>query len=213
MKFGDHAVKHIRLIPIAVLSLTFAAAPAWDPAWAIELNPLIVIKGAVEVGVEDRSAEDFAADLKIKAKITVEVIDKMGSDVISMNFDVYEKDVMLTGKVERPEQKTQAGKLTATIEGVKKIYNEILVIKPVDENKGTVENFIDDSIIETKINALLLDGKGVNVTNFRWRAVNGRVFLFGRALSAEEHNKAVNIVKGIKGVISVTSRVKIRPKD
>ncbi len=65
-------------------------------------------------------------------------------------------------------------------------------------------------MIESKINALLLDGRGVNVTNFRWRSVGGKVFLFGRALSKPELTKAVGIVMEIKGVAGVTNRVKVR---
>ncbi|MCW9040543.1 MAG: hypothetical protein OQJ76_08615, partial [Rhodospirillales bacterium] len=52
---------------------------ALTPAQAIDLNPLSAIKGMVEAAVEDRSAEDIATDLKIKTKITAEVIDKMGA--------------------------------------------------------------------------------------------------------------------------------------
>ena len=78
---------------------------------------------------------------------------------------------------------------------------------------GAVENFVDDTVIESKVNALLLDGTGVNVTNFRWRSVGGRVFLFGRALSNGELKKAIGIVKKIKNVTKVTSRVKVRPKS
>ena len=102
---------------------------------------------------------------------------------------------MLTGVVENASQKKQAQDLTRAIEGVKKLYNEILVIKAIDKEKGAVENFVDDTVIEGKINALLLDGRGVNVTNFRWRSVGGRVFLFGRALSKPELIKATGIVK------------------
>lgn len=180
---------------------------------AIELNPFTAIKNAVEAAAEDRSSSDIAEDLKIKAKITTDVIDKMGSDVISLNVDVYEQDVMLTGVMEKASQKEQSAKLTRAVEGVKKVYNEILVIKAVDKKKGVVEGFVEDSVIEGKINALLLDGKGVNVTNFRWRSVGGRVFLFGRALSDPELKKAIDIVKGIKSVTGVTSRVKVRAKE
>ena len=84
--------------------------------------------------------------------------------------------------------------------------------KPVEEKKGAVEGFVDDTVIESKINALLIDAKGVNVTNFRWRSNGGHVFLFGRALSEAELEKAIAVVKGIKNVTAVTSRVKVRPK-
>ena len=183
------------------------------PARAIELiNPLSIIKGAVEAAVEDRSSEDIAKDLAIKATFTKDVIGEMGTDVISVKADVYEQDVMLTGAVETKKQKVQAEKLTAKIEDVKKVYNEIRVVKPVNKEKGAVENFVDDTVIESKINALLLDGKGVNVTNFRWRSVGGHVYLFGRALSRAEKAKATRIVKDIKNVQSVKNLAKIKPK-
>ncbi len=182
------------------------------PAMAIDLNPFSYIKGAVEAAVEDRSSGDIGTDTRIKAEITAAVIDKMGSDVISINADVYEQDVMLTGSVEKAAQKAQAAKLSKGVEGVKKIYNEIIVAKPITKKKGAVENFVDDTVIEGKINALLLDAKAVNVTNFRWRSIGGRVFLFGRALSQAERKKATVVVKGIKNVVSVTSRVKVKPK-
>ncbi len=195
--------------------MIFAAilASPWVPAQAIDLNPFSAIKSAVEAAVEDRSSGDIGKDLEIKASITVDVIDKLGTDVISISVDVYEQDVMLTGVVEKAKQKTEAEKLSRAVEGVKKLYNDILVIKAVDKEKGTVEGFVDDTVIESKINALLLDAGGVNVTNFRWRSVGGRVYLFGRALSKPELKKAIGIVKDIKGVTKVINHVKVRPKS
>ncbi len=137
----------------------------------------------------------------------------MGTDAISIGVDVYEKDVMLSGVAENAKQKAEAEKLARAVEGVKKLYNDILVIKAIDKKKGAVEGFVDDTVIESKINALLLDAGGVNVTNFRWRSVGGRVYLFGRALSKPELKKAIGIVKDIKGVTRVTSHIKVRPKS
>ena len=205
----DRGFRSGRLALTGAAVLLLAAAPAR----AIELiNPFSIIKSAVEAAVEDRASEDIAKDLAIKATFTKDVISEMGTDVISIKADVYEQDVMLTGVVEDAKQKIQAAKLTAKIEDVKKIYNEIRVIKPVDEEKGVVENFVDDTVIESKINALLLDGRGVNVTNFRWRSIGGHVYLFGRALSRAEKVKATKIVKDIKNVQSVKYLAKIRPK-
>ena len=80
---------------------------------------------------------------------------------------------MLSGVAENAKQKAEAEKLARAVEGVKKLYNEILVIKAIDKKKGAIEGFVDDTVIESKINALLLDAGGVNVTNFRWRPVGG----------------------------------------
>lgn len=124
---------------------------------ALDLNPLSLLKGAVEALVEDRSSEDIGKDAEIKARIVAKVIDKMASDVIAINADVYEQDVMLTGSVETRRQRTEAGTLA--------------------------------------------------------RSVGGHVFLFGRALSAAELNKAARVVRGIEGVTRISNRVKIRPKS
>ena len=201
----------MKTLPMMIFAAILALP--WVPAQAIELNPFSAIKSALEAAVEDRSGGDIGKDLEIKASITVDVIDKMGTDVISISVDVYEQDVMLTGVVENAKQKTEAEKLSRAVEGVKKLYNDILVIKAVDKKKGTVEGFVDDTVIESKINALLLDAGGVNVTNFRWRSVGGRVYLFGRALSKPELKKAIGIVKEIKGVTKVINHVKVRPKS
>lgn len=167
---------------------------------------------AVEMAVEDRSSGDIGRDLKIKTALTAKVIEKMKGDFVKVDADVYEQEVLLTGLVETAAQKTQAQRISEAIEGVKKVYNEILVIPKVDRKKGAVEGFVDDTVIETKIHGLLLDAQGVNVTNFRWPSVRGHVVLFGRALSAGERDKAVRIVKGVKGVRSVKDLVKVRPK-
>jgi hyperosmotically inducible protein len=119
---------------------------------------------------------------------------------------------MLTGSMETAKQKSQVGALAKATDDVKKVYNEIIVIKAVKEEKGVVENFVDGSVIETKTNALLLEETDVNETNFRRRAVGGHVFIFGRALSQAEFEKVANIVMGIKGVQLLTNRAKMRSK-
>jgi hyperosmotically inducible protein len=185
---------------------------AATPAATIELNPLSAIKGAVEAVAEDRSSSDIAKDTSVKAKITAAITDKMGTDVTSIGIDVYEQNIMLTGTLKTAEQKAEAGKLVKTIEGVKTVHNEIRVVKEGETKKGAAEGFVDDSVIESKINAFLLEAKGVNVTNFRWRSVGGHVYLFGRALTKAELDQAIAVVKGIKNVLSITSRVAIRAK-
>ena len=200
----------VRCILAAAVAAGFALPPA---AHAIDLNPFSAIKSAVEHAVEDRSSEDAAEDVEIKATITVDVIDEMGSDVISISADVYEQRVMLTGIVETLEQKNQATAVVRDIEGVKVLYNELRVVADVEREKGAVEGFVDDTVIETKIDGLLLDASGVYSRNYRWRSVHGHVYLLGRALSAAELEKALAVVRDIDGVQSLTNHVEVRPKE
>ena len=181
---------------------------------ALDLNPLTAIKNAVEAAIEDRSSGDIAKDLAIKGKLTAQLIDKMGSDVLSINADVYEQIVMMSGSVKTEDQKSIAGKLAAAAQDVKKVYNEILVIKPIDKEKGIVDNFVDDTVIESKINALLLDASGVNVTNFRYRSVGGRCSCSGGLCLGRNCRRlsAISVIKSIENVSSVKDRVMVRPR-
>lgn len=199
----------VRTLPLsaALISLLIAA----HPAQAIDFNPLSYVKGAVEAVVEDRSSGDIAKDTEIKAKIYGAITDGLGTDMIAFNTDVYEQDVMITGIVEDDKLRAEAGRIAGGVKDVKKLYNDVLIIPKADQ-KGLVEGFVDDTVIETKINAQLLDAKVVNVTNFRWRSIGGHVFLFGRAFTKDELNKAISVVKGIEKVTEVTSRVKIKAK-
>jgi len=197
----------------AVSTLLISTIALTTPAFAIDLNPLSYVKGAVEAVVEDRSSGDIAKDAEIKTKIIAAITEKLGTDMIAFNTDVYEQEVMITGVVEDDKLKTQAEHIAKTVPGVKRLYNDVLVIPKVKQEKGMIEGFVDDTVIETKVNAQLLDAKAVNVTNFRWRSIGGHVFLFGRAFSQDELDKAIKVVKGVENVTQVTNRVKIKPKS
>ncbi len=136
----------MKFIILPIAALMFAASQP-SPSQAIDLNPLSMIKGAVEAAVEDRSSEDIGKDLAIKTEITAKVIEKLGTGVISISADVYEQDVMLTGSVEKIDQKVQAGKLSRSIQNVQKIYNKKKGSKTIDKKKSAAENFFYDTVI------------------------------------------------------------------
>lgn len=194
--------------------LAFLFAVVWviaSPALA-QLNPFSAVITAVETAAEDRVAADIAADTKMKAALVTALADKIGKEGALIGVDVYEQDILLTGTVSTKAVKDQAGKIAQGMEGAKKLYNELLLDAEVKGDKSAAGEFVDDTVIEKKINALFLEAKGVNVTNYRWRSVKGRVFLFGRALSKEENDKATQVAKSIANVVSVTNRAKIKPK-
>jgi osmotically-inducible protein OsmY len=205
-------MRGLHRVPVFLVSVLagLAAVPAWS-----QFNPFSGIVSAIEAAAEDRSAADIAADAKLKTVIVARLTDKLGREGALLGVDVYEQDVMLTGTVPLAEIKTAAGKVTAAAEGVKKIYNEVLLesaVAAADKDKSS-SNIVDDTVIEGKLRVLFTEAKGINVTNLRWRSVKGRVFLFGRALNKGEHDKATQIAKDVSGVVSVVNRAKIKPKS
>jgi osmotically-inducible protein OsmY len=58
---------------------------------------------------------------------------------------------------------------------------------------------------------MVLAEKGITSGNFRVRAVNGTVYLFGRALSQTEFNTALNLARGTEDVRAVVNHVRVQP--
>ena len=114
---------------------------------------------------------------------------------------------------------------------VKKIYNEIQIVskeekeehreaaKNKDESMKegvgqagqSVNNFVNDFWIETKINAQLLSTRGVTSVNYRWRSVRNVVYLIGRSRSQDELKTVLNIIRKTEGVTEVKQFVEIKP--
>lgn len=162
-----------------------------------------------KAAIEDRSAADQATDLRISTEIAADVLGESAGLFLDVSADVWEQRVMLTGSVEEAADKAKAAELVAAIDGVKQVINEI----QVTAEGGGVGGFVDDTVIATKVEANLLTASGVSSLNYRWRSVNGHVYLIGRALSTAEHDKVKRLVGEINDVREVVSHVEVRPKE
>ena len=172
---------------VATLLATFITI---QNAHALDLNPLSAIKSAVEAAVEDRSSDDIAKDLELKAKITSKIVDELGSDVFSLSTDVYEQDVMLTGAVENSALKAKAGSLAKSVQGVKKLYNEVIVIL---KESGLPPGFGDIGVLP-----------GEYGSNYSWNS--GVVIVPAYDSSSESEGVTIDVnMSLILGGISITS--------
>ena len=83
----------------------------------------------------------------------------------------------------------------------------------IDEIQVTTEGSIGatakDLVIEGKLKAKLLFAKGVASINYRWRAVNGIVYLLGLARTEIEHAKVLTILRDTDGVDRIVDHTQI----
>ena len=163
----------------------------------------------VKAGIEDRSTADQATDLKINAAIQSDLIGEDSGLFLDVGADVWEQRVLLTGTVEKSEQKAKAGELVTAVTDVKQVINEIIVT----EESGGLSGAVDDKVVTSKIEVKLLAADDVNSLNYRYRSVGGTVFLFGRALTPEEHDKVKGICADTEDVTEVISHVVVGPLE
>ena len=163
---------------------------------------------AIEMAVEDRSGQAIKDDTALKASILADINNRIGTKTAAlMSVDVYEGRVMLTGAVEKSAERSKIIEVVKAHPDTNTIFNEIQVVDPDAES-----SFVDDVVIDKKFYGKLASTSGVSHTNWRWRSVNGTLYLFGRALSQAELNKVVSIARDTENVRKVVNHAIVRPK-
>ena len=156
---------------------------------------------------EDRSLQTLHDDAAITLDINEALIGKQYSDLFAeISTDVYERVVMMTGTVKFAKNKRRATDLARGVKGVKRIINELQVTS--DYGPGAAAN---DLWIETKLKVKLLGTKGIRSINYRWRSVNGVVYVIGAGRSQKEINTLLNVISTTDRVNKVVNHVWIRP--
>lgn len=79
--------------------------------------------------------------------------------------------------------------------------------KPNQEGTG---EYLDDSVITTKVKAAILGDKTLKVAEINVETFKGIVQLSGFVNSAEDINTAVRITRNISGVVSVKNDMRVK---
>ncbi len=156
---------------------------------------------------EDRAFDTLSADTAITFDINEILLGEQYRDLFAeISTDVYERVVLLTGTVKFDRNKQRATELVRGVKGVKRIINELQVTS--DYGIGPAAN---DLWIETKLKVLLLGTKDIRSINYRWRSVNGTVYLIGAGRSQQELNTVLDVIRKTERVKRVVNHAWVRP--
>lgn len=169
-------------------------------------SPTLIVLEDPRTYVEDRSLRDAREDARIRLDVQALFAEQESGELRNVKVEVYEQAVLLVGTVTTPAARDEAGRLAAGVEGVGRLINEVQVVADAG-----VQAAAEDLTVETRIKQALRADDDVHSANLRWNSVNGIVYLFGRALSNAERDKAVTVVKGIEGVRDVVDHIKVVP--
>jgi len=78
---------------------------------------------------------------------------------------------------------------------------------PTQESTG---EFIDDSVITTKVKTALVNDKTVSAMDIKVDTFKGRVQLAGYAKSPDERQRAEGLAREVPGVRSVTNKIELK---
>ena len=104
---------------------------------------------------------------------------------LSIQVEILDGRIFLTGKVEEPEEKIKITKLAWETKGVRSVKNAIQ-IKGQSNFKSTAK----DILITSQLRTALIISKIIKSSNYTLETINKKIYIFGIAFDAKE-KKAV----------------------
>ena len=117
---------------------------------------------------------------------------------LSIQTEVIDGRIFLSGKVDEPEEKIKITKMAWETKGVRAVKNAI-TIKGHSSFKSTAK----DILITSQLRSALIFNKKTKARNYTLETVNKNVYIFGIAMDREEKEEVVNEANKIYDVNEV----------
>ena len=165
----------------------------------------LAVGAAATAGVsvaQERTTRQALTDTEIRVTINNSLLNEGRDLFVDVSTEVVEGRVLLTGNVDRPEDRIKAAEVVWAVPEVVELINELQV-----GGGGGVEGYADDVWISTQLRAKLLGDVDVNAINYTIETVNKTVHLIGVARNEDELARVVDIASRVPGVEKVVSHV------
>ena len=106
---------------------------------------------------------------------------------ISIQSEVLDGRIFLSGKVNEPEEKIKITKMAWETKGVRSVKNAI-TIKGQSNFKSTAK----DILITSQLRTALIINKKTKARNYTLETVNKNIYIFGIAMDGEEKKEVIN---------------------
>ncbi len=118
--------------------------------------------------------------------------------IISISAKVLDGNIYLTGKVSEPEEKLKIIKMAWETKGVRSVQSTV-TIKGNNNFKSTAR----DILITSQLRTALIFNKLTKATNYTIDTINGKIYIFGIAMTKKEKEKVISEADQIHGVKEV----------
>jgi len=160
--------------------------------------------GGYTLATQERSPQQMAQDAAIGAVAHKNWADYNSDLARDLTATVYDGRLLITGIVPSAEWKEKAGQLTANIDGVKEVNNEVQVGQPTNLAQDARDN-----IVSNTLRAQLLADSEVRSTNFTVHTLNGIVFILGYARTSGERDRVLSYARNLANVSRVVSFIRV----
>ena len=143
-------------------------------------------------------------DTIIHAAITESMFKKDVNKFLGVKIRVDDGVVLLTGKVDNPQIRVEATRISWEPRGVIEVVNEIQV-----SEKSSIKDIAKDLAASTTIKGKLVADKNIKSVNFNIDVVNGIAYLSGIARTQKEMNLVLAYTKETKYINQLVNYIQL----
>ena len=117
---------------------------------------------------------------------------------LTIQSEVRDGRIFLTGKVEQPEEKIKITKLAWETKGVREVKNAIVI-----RGESSFKQTAKDILITSQLRTALIFNKKTKARNYTLETINKNIYIFGIAMNEEEKKEVINQANKIYNVNKV----------
>ena len=121
---------------------------------------------------------------------------------LSIQAEVLDGQIFLTGKVNEPEEKIKITKLAWETKGVRSVKNAIAI-----KGQSNFKSAAKDILITSQLRTALIFNKVIKSGNYTLETINKKVYIFGIAINNEEKKEVISEAKKIYDVDEVVPTI------
>ncbi len=106
---------------------------------------------------------------------------------LSIQVEVLDGRIFLTGKVDNPEEKIKITKLAWETKGVRSVKNALEI-----KGESNFKNTAKDIFITSQLRAAMILNKTIKSNNYTLETINQKIYIFGIAMDDKEKKEIVN---------------------
>ena len=117
---------------------------------------------------------------------------------ISIQSEVRDGNIFLSGKVDEPEEKIKITKMAWETKGVRSVKNAITI-----KGQTSFRSTAKDILITSQLRSALIFNKKTKARNYTLETINKKIYIFGIAMDLQEKEEVINEANKIYDVDQV----------
>ena len=122
--------------------------------------------------------------------------------IIDLGIKVIDGNIFLSGKVDEPEEKLKIIKMAWETKGTRSVQSAVII-----KGQTNFKNTAKDVLITSQLRTALLFNKDTKSSNYTIDTINGKIYIFGIAMTKDEKKKVISEANEIHGVKEVVPSI------